>query len=73
MFCHQAASPVVKATVHTFFLNVSSPLLLLPIAVCRNNDANDIDILVYIGEPEAGAKICVYVFILMRVFLQIYF
>lgn len=29
--------------------------------------------LVYISEPEASAKICVYVFILMRVFIQIYF
>lgn len=29
--------------------------------------------LVYLSEPEASAKICVYVFILMRVFIQIYF
>lgn len=35
--------------------------------------SDDAGILVYIGEPEASAKICVYVFILMRVFIQIYF
>lgn len=58
---------------HTFFLTLQFQFQQPPHCRLKEPCLMMLIFLVYISEPEASAKICVYVFILLRVFIQIYF